>query len=330
MPKFSIIVPVYKVEEYLDRCIQSILKQTFTDFEVILVDDGSPDNSGIICDNYAAKDNRIVVLHQKNQGVSAARNNGLDIAQGEYICFVDSDDWIEQEMLAEIEADISNKSNDVVIWGVKNIYNDRIYEDNINIEENTEKFKEALIVDELQAYAWNKCYKISIFGGDKFPLGMCYEDLFFIPQLVYKAESISVIKKALYNYNRQNMASITNNLTPKTAYNIFTGLRCNAEFALAHELKRSLVIIYKVAQKAIECLILNYKNNSLSAEQCAELKEKAEHYAGMVFASADVKKRYKLHHDLGILAKYERNYLKFLKHYLLYYINRIKYILGCR
>lgn len=115
MPKFSIIVPVYKVEQYLDRCIQSILKQTFTDFEVILVDDGSPDNCGVICDNYAAKDDRIVVLHQINQGLSAARNNGLDIARGEYICFVDSDDWIEHEMLAEIEADLLSKCSDVVI-----------------------------------------------------------------------------------------------------------------------------------------------------------------------------------------------------------------------
>lgn len=172
MPKFSIIVPVYKVEQYLDRCIQSILKQTFTDFEVILVDDGSPDNSGLICDSYAAKDDRLVVLHQKNQGVSAARNNALDIARGEYICFVDSDDWIEQEMLAEIEADIANTSSDVVIWGVKNIYNNRIYEDNIIINgKNTEIIKEALIVDELQAYAWNKCYKRSIFGGGQVPAG---------------------------------------------------------------------------------------------------------------------------------------------------------------
>lgn len=126
------------------------------------------------------------------------------------------------------------------------------------------------------------------------------------------------------------MASITNNLTPKTAYNIFTALRRNAEFALAHKMKRSLVIVYKVAQKAIECLLLNYKNNSLSAEQCTELKENAEHYAEMVFASADVHKKYKLHHDLGILAKYEKHYLKSLKYYLLYYLNRIKYILGCR
>ncbi len=94
MPELSIIVPVYKVEPYLPKCIDSILSQTFTDFELILIDDGSPDRCGEICDKYAAKDDRIVVIHQANKGVSAARNAGLDIAKGEYIGFVDSDDYI--------------------------------------------------------------------------------------------------------------------------------------------------------------------------------------------------------------------------------------------
>ena len=96
MPKISIIVPVYKVEKYLNRCLDSIIAQTFSAWECILVDDGSPDKSGIICDEYVARDSRFVVIHQENAGVSFARNAGLDIAQGEYICFVDSDDWVEQ------------------------------------------------------------------------------------------------------------------------------------------------------------------------------------------------------------------------------------------
>ena len=95
MPEISIIVPVYKVEPYIHRCIDSILAQTFTDFELILVDDGSPDNCGTICDEYAAKDDRIIVIHKENGGVSSARNTGLDIASGRYIMFCDSDDWTE-------------------------------------------------------------------------------------------------------------------------------------------------------------------------------------------------------------------------------------------
>ena len=98
-PKISIIVPVYKVELYLEKCINSILNQTFKDFELILVDDGSPDRCGEICDEYAKKDNRIVVVHKENGGQASARNVGLDIARGDYIGFVDSDDWIERDMV---------------------------------------------------------------------------------------------------------------------------------------------------------------------------------------------------------------------------------------
>ena len=94
----SVIIPVYKVEQYLCRCIDSVLAQTYTDLEIILVDDGSPDGSGAICDEYAAKDSRIKVIHQKNAGVSAARNAGMDLASGEYLAFIDSDDFIEPEM----------------------------------------------------------------------------------------------------------------------------------------------------------------------------------------------------------------------------------------
>ena len=99
MPKVSIIVPVYKAEKYLHRCVDSILAQTFTDWELLLIDDGSPDRSGDICDEYAKKDTRIRVFHKKNGGVSSARNLGLDNVQGEYVTFVDSDDWIDVNTL---------------------------------------------------------------------------------------------------------------------------------------------------------------------------------------------------------------------------------------
>lgn len=119
MPELSIIVPVYKVEPYLRRCLDSILAQTFRDFELILIDDGSPDNCGAICDEYAAKDSRIIVIHQKNQGVSAARNAGLDIARGTYLGFVDSDDWIEPEMYETMLATAREKNVDVVVCGIR-------------------------------------------------------------------------------------------------------------------------------------------------------------------------------------------------------------------
>lgn len=118
MPELSIIVPVYKVEKYLVKCIESILNQTFTDFELILVDDGSPDKCGSICDEYAKKDFRIKVLHQKNKGVSAARNVALNIAKGTYLGFVDADDWIAQDMFQTMIHTALTKEADVVICGI--------------------------------------------------------------------------------------------------------------------------------------------------------------------------------------------------------------------
>ena len=117
MPKVSIIVPVYKVEKYLDRCIQSILNQIEKDWELLLIDDGSPDNSGIICERYASVDSRIIVYHKTNGGVSSARNLGLDYAKGEWICFIDSDDYISEDFLMvdnDEQADVIQKSYAIV------------------------------------------------------------------------------------------------------------------------------------------------------------------------------------------------------------------------
>lgn len=118
-PIISVIVPVYKVEQYLCECIDSILEQTFADFELLLVDDGSPDNSGKICDEYAEKDRRIRVFHKGNGGVGSARNMGIDNVLGKWICFVDSDDWVDREAFQAIISSIKNKEVDLVIWGYK-------------------------------------------------------------------------------------------------------------------------------------------------------------------------------------------------------------------
>lgn len=120
-PKISCIVPVYNVEKYLRRCVDSILNQTFTDFELILVDDGSPDNSPAICYEYAVKDSRIKVIHKVNGGVSSARNVGLDVAKGEWICFVDSDDLIEADYMQKMYEAAINNNSDFIMCGIHQI-----------------------------------------------------------------------------------------------------------------------------------------------------------------------------------------------------------------
>lgn len=155
---FSIIVPVYNVEKYLDKCLASILEQTFKDFECIIIDDGSPDNSNIIIDKYVKLDQRFKVIHQKNMGLSAARNAGLDIAQKNYIVFVDSDDYIADDYLEKFAAKIASTNAEIVVCGLTEVFKD--YEKSIVFEdESTEVIKQNILADVWPSYAWNKCYK---------------------------------------------------------------------------------------------------------------------------------------------------------------------------
>lgn len=124
-PKVSIIVPVYKVEQYIEKCIQSILGQSYRNFELILIDDGSPDSSGSICDRYAAEDSRVRVVHKQNEGVSVARNTGLDIATGDYITFIDSDDYVSEYYLKHLLTAIVSGNVDLVVEGYMRVYADR-------------------------------------------------------------------------------------------------------------------------------------------------------------------------------------------------------------
>ena len=122
MVKISMIVPVYQVEKYIAQCIESVLNQTFSDFELILIDDGSKDNSGAICDSYAAKDDRIIVIHTKNNGAATARNIGLERASGEYITFLDGDDYLAENMLSRLYEEIENSDYDIVLSDFLNIF----------------------------------------------------------------------------------------------------------------------------------------------------------------------------------------------------------------
>ncbi len=207
MPKISVIVPVYKCEEYIDACIDSILNQTFTDFEIILVDDGSPDNSDKICDQLAKKHNKITVLHQENQGQAAARNNGVKIARGEWLHFVDCDDLIHPQMLeslynAVIENDIK-LSMCSAIQGEK--APDDFYVDK-NAEFETLETNEENILSlckNEKYYYWIVCGKLvhkSIY--EKYPLteGRIYEDNAVVCKWLYEAKKLALTHIPLYFY----------------------------------------------------------------------------------------------------------------------------------
>ncbi|EOU1892848.1 glycosyltransferase [Clostridium perfringens] len=207
-PKISIIVPVYKVENYIHTCVDSILNQRFKDFELILVDDGSPDKCGEICDEYAKKDNRIIVIHKENGGQATARNAALDVASGEYIGFVDSDDYIEPDMYeilykicVENECDISNCSS-IIHFNKKIVVNGGHNIITHNREEAMKVLMEGFLYDEC---LWTKLIKRELFEGLRIPTGIAYEDTAFTYKLFDKANKICCIGEAKYNYiKREN------------------------------------------------------------------------------------------------------------------------------
>ena len=201
----SIIVPIYKVEQYLRRCLDSIINQTYTNLEIILVDDGSPDNCPQICDEYAAKDKRIVVIHKENGGLSDARNVGLDISKGEYISFVDSDDWVSLDYINELYSSLIKVHADIAIINHKHVTD-------ILINENERKhplkiflkqqalFK--LIVKQYQPFvtSWGKLYRKELFKNIRFPVGKCHEDEFTSHLLINAASKVVYLNRILYFY----------------------------------------------------------------------------------------------------------------------------------
>lgn len=205
-PKVSVIVPVYKAEKYLHRCVDSILAQTFTDFEVLLIDDGSPDRSGAICDEYAAADPRVRVFHKPNGGVSSARQCGLDNAQGEYTIHADPDDWVEPDMLQELYAEAQLTKADMVICDFLQEYGNgkSQYKKQQPYALDSETVLQQLLLQQLHGSCCNKlvkraCYNI---GNIKFPHNVIrWEDLLVNCELLLNNISIAYINKPFYHYD---------------------------------------------------------------------------------------------------------------------------------
>lgn len=208
MPEISVIVPVYNTEKYLDRCIRSIIDQTFSDFELILVDDGSKDNSGFICDEWEKKDSRIKVIHQKNAGAGAARNAGLSVAEGKYIGFIDSDDWIEPEMYQVLYNAMVEHSVQVAMCDMRVRKDDR---EKIPLRSKGLKpeIKNQLYMFEqfFRVHGNNSminvCIKLidrNILSGFKFLEGTISEDVMASYYFIKKSETTAVINVPLYNY----------------------------------------------------------------------------------------------------------------------------------
>ncbi len=219
--KISIIVPVYKVERYLCRCIESLIRQDYQDIEIILVDDGSPDNCGNICDEYAQKDTRILVIHQNNGGLSAARNTGLDLATGDYIMCVDSDDWVEPNYCSFALQKAKETNSDIVVFGYMDEFDDHRVPQDIPKEEEKQYSTEDALVElhngRILSFAWNKIYKASLFEGIRYPVGRLFEDIGTTYKLFHKANTIYLASGITYHYQKRSDSILGAKLNAKGA-----------------------------------------------------------------------------------------------------------------
>ncbi len=221
--KISIVIPVYRVEAYIHRCVDSVLSQTYENLEIILVDDGSDDTCPSICDEYAAKDDRIKVIHKKNGGLSDARNAGMQIATGEWISFIDSDDWVEPTMYEKL-LDIACSTGTQISSGgvIDEILNN---DGSIDVKKNefngtvtiTTAIKEEAIKNFLTNSwaAWGKIYKRSLFDGILFPVGEINEDEAIALHLLNKCEKVSYTNESFYHYIRRPDSITTENFSVK-------------------------------------------------------------------------------------------------------------------
>lgn len=211
----SVIVPIYNVEKFLCKCIITILHQSYYDLEIILVDDGSPDSCGKMCDEFAMQDHRVKVIHKQNGGLSDARNAGIDIATGDYITFIDGDDYVMPDMIEYLMASMIEKKVDIVQCSYVRCKDD--YADKANSTFISQKQSTVYSDDKMSAYlkekrihtvAWGKIYKTSLFHEVRFPVGRLHEDVFTTYRLIHEAGSVAVTDYVGYVY-RINENSIT-------------------------------------------------------------------------------------------------------------------------
>lgn len=259
-PLVSIIVPVYNVEEYLEQCIQSLLGQTYKNIEIILVDDGSADSSGGICDRQGRTDSRITVIHKENGGLSDARNAGIDRANGEWLMFVDSDDWVHENYCRDALDIVRESDADIGVfhyweyWEGEGIRTVREGPEGIF---NSEEALCHLASGNTRDYAWNKIYKRELFSGIRYPVGRVFEDIGTTYKLFDAAQRIRMVKTSLYFYRRRK-GSITLSPRAGAVMDMFELLMeqykfCSKKYPAAKEQVRDNVL-----RRALECSIKNH------------------------------------------------------------------------
>lgn len=264
-PLISVIVPVYKVEKYLPFCMDSLLGQKYENLEIILVDDGSPDNCPVLCDEYASKDSRVRVVHKENGGLASSRNAGLDCCKGDYIAFLDSDDFIEPETYSEMVAFSLKEDLDIVCCEISRVQNGKEIERYRFYETGTIKsgreITGEILLDKIGSQVVKGLYKKKCWENVRFPLGMLYEDIPTTFKAFAKAEKVGFIAKPYYLY-RENDTGIS--LTPKPIkpYHQFLGFKEHYEYSIEEYPEIMRKCLAKAAMYAVSTCFHYYSERS--------------------------------------------------------------------
>ena len=249
--KVSVVIPVYNVEKYIRQCLESVINQTLKDIEIICINDGSKDNTLKILEEYSQKDSRIVLIDKENEGLSAARNQGTELARGEYISYIDSDDWVDTHYLEALYNAAKKYNSDVACSSIIRVTagrrrNKLIYKK----EEFTRDIdkKNELTNVPIYSYVWNKIYKRDklIQSGVKFPIGRVYEDIIWSIQAIYYLDGVVTVPSAIYYY-RKNPTSVMSSKAKQNAIDCATSEKEMLEFAKEKGLK--LLEGYKYAKR---------------------------------------------------------------------------------
>lgn len=278
--KLSIIIPVFNVEEYLPKCIESVVNQTYDNLEILLINDGSTDNSGVICDNFAHKDERVKVVHKENGGLSAARNLGLSLATGHYIAFLDSDDYIDSEMYETLVDALENADADIAACGFKEIYQNKTI---VNSHTNSVTIYDKVgAVNSLFAETknvrfevWNKVFKKEIIGSIRFKDRQIFEDVYFDRNVFLKMNSLVYVDKPMHNYLKERVGN-TNSYFNENKLCIFKELDDFAEELKNNEM---IEVSNRMSAFALHTTISLYCNAmKLNASKDIKSKLKKQHY----------------------------------------------------
>ena len=296
-PLISIIIPVYKVEKYIHKCIDSVLNQTYHNIEIILVDDGSPDKCPEICDQYAKKDLRIKVIHVANGGQSAARNRALDIINGQYVSFIDSDDYVSKDFVYKLYQRMIKDNSDIVMCDYYSVdLNDnklekKDFSENKIVNENDFWQMESTHYYMHCVALWNKLFKREIWSSLRLKVGKYAEDNFAMTQYIPKVRRISVLDEKLYFYLQREDSAVHN-------YSIKNLDRIEADFerceyfmskSMWSELKNTIFSTVSLLINAYSKLDLSINSNK---ERYSELRKQYKHIYRNVFSSVELNKRW--------------------------------------